>query len=87
MQISVYVNNEVTHELITLNVKGLDATDMWGKIEDFLDRINVKDVKNQTFYLYGCEEGYYTVKTSNYGYLPFYNNDELKDMANKLGEM
>ena len=78
MQISVYVNTEVTHELITLNVKGLDATDMWGKIEDFLDRINVKDVKNQTFYLYGCEEGYYTVKTSNYGYLPFYNNDELK---------
>ena len=45
---------------------------------EILERINVKNVKNQSFYLYGCEEGYYQVKTTNYGYLPFYRNDELK---------
>lgn len=78
MQISVYVNGEVAHELITVGVKGLDSTSVWGKVEDFLERINVKNVKNQSFYLFGCEEGYYTVKTRNYGYLPFYSNDEVK---------
>ena len=78
MQVTIRLNDAQYMTDIVMNVKGIDAPTEWGKIEAFLDMINVKNVKNQSFYLYGCEEGYYQVKTRNYGYLPFYRNEELK---------
>ncbi len=61
----------------TIKAKGLNLTDMWSKIESFLDHINISEIKTQKFNLYGCEEGYYTVPTENIGYLPFYDEAEM----------
>ena len=54
--ISISVNT--IKQRYTFTTKGENEEDMWKKIENFLERINVKEVKNQKFYLYGWEEGY-----------------------------
>lgn len=59
-------------------VKGENNTDIWKKIESFLERINIKEIKNQKFYLFGCEPGYERVPTENIGYLPFYDEKEME---------
>ena len=63
--------------VITINVKGYNYETKWDEIENFLERINKKEIKTQTYYLYGWEEGYQYVLTKNIGYLPFYIMDEL----------
>lgn len=65
-------------EVITINVKGMNLSGTWDKVETFLDRINKEEIKTQKFYLYGWEEGYQTVLTKNIGYLPFYMMEEVK---------
>lgn len=62
----------------TMKAKGLNLVDMWEKIESFLDHINLDEIKNQKFTLYGSEEGYYSVPSENLGYLPFYDENNLK---------
>lgn len=50
----------------------------WEEIETFLGLIVQKEIKTiKTFYLYGSEPGYEKVPASNYGYLPFYSNEDL----------
>lgn len=61
----------------TLKAKAIELDDIWDKIEVFLDRINIKEIKNQKFYLYGSEEGYARVPSQNIGYLPFYDEAEM----------
>ena len=77
--LSVNVRVGVRSESVsyTLKAKGLNYTDMWQKIESFLDHINLDEITNQKFNLYGCEEGYYTVPSQNLGYLPFYDEEEM----------
>lgn len=58
--------------------KGEKNTDIWKKIESFLSRINKKEIKNQKFYLFGCEPGYERVPSENIGYLPFYDDKEME---------
>ncbi|HQM07492.1 MAG TPA: N-acetylmuramoyl-L-alanine amidase [Bacilli bacterium] len=60
------------------HVKGKEYEDMWSKIEDFLDKINLSQIKTQKFYLYGYEVGYQTVPSENIGYLPFYDEKEME---------
>ena len=50
----------------------------WKKIETFLKKINLKEIKNQNYFLYGYEEGYEKVPSENLGYLPFYNSSEME---------
>ena len=50
----------------------------WQKIEAFLNKINVKEIKNQAYFLYGYEEGYEKVPSENQGYLPFYNHLKME---------
>ncbi|HHX78618.1 MAG TPA: hypothetical protein GX695_02560 [Acholeplasmataceae bacterium] len=52
--------------------------EMINKIKYFLDQIHKNEIKNQVFYLYGHEEGYEKVLSYNYGYLPFYIDEDLK---------
>ena len=77
--LTVNVRVGVKSEALSYSVKviGLNNTDMWDKIESFLDFINIKEIKTQRFTLYGCEEGYYNVPTQNIGYLPFYDEAEM----------
>ncbi|MDD2492635.1 MAG: N-acetylmuramoyl-L-alanine amidase [Bacilli bacterium] len=49
----------------------------WQKIENFLDKINLKEIKNQIYFLYGYEEGYEQVPSENNGYLPFYDHLDM----------
>ena len=74
--ISISVNT--IKQRYTFTTKGENEEDMWKKIENFLERINVKEVKNQKFYLYGWEEGYQRIPTQNIGYLPFYDQKEME---------
>ena len=77
-QVIVKMNKESYAGDIVTNVKGLDPETTWEKVEAFLEKINIKEVKNQKYNLYGWEEGYTTIPTRNYGYLPFYKNEDLK---------
>lgn len=52
--------------------------EQWEKIEKLLDDINIKQIKNQKFYLYGYEEGYEKILTENIGYLPFYDQNDME---------
>ena len=63
---------------VEMTIKGKDRTDKWDVVEDFLAIICKKEIKTQKYYLYGYEEGYTSVRTQNIGYLPFYQNEELK---------
>lgn len=58
--------------------EGENNNNIWEKIESFLDKINIKEIKNQKFYLFGCEEGYERVLTQNLGYIPFYDEKQLE---------
>lgn len=77
--LTVHVRVGVRSETLSYSMKaiGLNYTDMWQKIESFLDHINLSEITNQKFNLYGCEEGYYTVPSQNLGYLPFYDEEEM----------
>ena len=64
--------------IITGTVEGKNLENVWDRVELFLEEINKKEIKTQSFYLYGWEPGYETVLTKNIGYLPFYIMDEVK---------
>lgn len=61
----------------------------WEEVEGFLEMISEREVKTQRFYLYGSEPGFEKVPAVNFGYIPFYTNEELDiieeivPMANK----
>lgn len=63
------------------NLQGLTSggakMDKWQQIESFLNKINLKEIINQKYYLYGYEEGYEKVPSENIGYLPFYDHSEM----------
>ncbi len=67
-----------------LIAKGENEENMWEKIESFLDKINVKEIKNQKFTLYGSELGYEYVPSQNIGYLPFYDEKEMEIIVDLL---
>lgn len=75
-RISIGVNS-LTYKY-NLVARGENNTDIWEKVESFLEKINIKEVKNQKFYLYGCEEGYERVLSQNLGYIPFLSNEQLE---------
>lgn len=50
----------------------------WDQIEYFLNKIHNPKIQNQKFFLFGHEEGFEMVESINYGYLPFYNKEEVK---------
>lgn len=60
------------------NVFGKEHENTWSKIEDFLNRINLSQIKTQKFSLYGYEVGYENVPSENIGYLPFYDEQEME---------
>ena len=59
-------------------VEGKNPENIWDKVGLFLEEINKKEIKTQSFYLYGWEPGYETVLTKNIGYLPFYLMEDVK---------
>lgn len=59
-------------------VEGKNLENVWDKVGLFLEEINKKEIKTQSFYLYGWEPGYETVLTKNIGYLPFYLMEDVK---------
>lgn len=75
-RISIGVNS-ISYKY-NLVARGENNTDIWEKVESFLGKINIKEVKNQKFYLYGCEEGYERVLSQNLGYIPFLSNEQLE---------
>lgn len=77
MEISINLDGYNTSYSYVFKVKGLEYTSTWNKIETFLTKINLPEIKTQKFYLYGWEEGYQLVPTENIGYLPFYDDDEM----------
>ena len=84
LEATVSVGVKSTKYRYNLKAKGENNEDIWVKIESFLDKINVKEIKNQKFYLYGYEEGYQRVPTQNIGYLPFYDGEEMEIIVDLL---
>lgn len=65
-------------EIVSTVVKGENKSEMWEKVDVFLNAIHKELIETHRFYLYGYESGYETVLSLNNGYLPFYQMDELK---------
>ncbi len=85
LQATVTLQGELNMFDIPLNVKGLNPVGIENKVQAFLDRIALNEIKNQKFSLYGWEteadgfDGNYTnVPTYNYGYIFFYTTDDIK---------
>lgn len=76
--LSITMGEFELHKLISVNVKGKNKTEMWDKVEAFLNIIHKDTISTHSFYLYGYETGYEAVLTKNIGYIPFYTSDELK---------
>lgn len=58
--------------------KGELTMSKWSKVEEFLNMINIKEIFNQKFFLYGWEPGYEKIPTENLGYIPFYDDKEME---------
>lgn len=78
LEASISIGTSSIKYKYNLTAKGENNTDIWEKIESFLEKINIKEVKNQKFYLYGCEAGYERVLSQNFGYIPFLSNEGLE---------
>jgi hypothetical protein len=66
-------------EALDLHSSKFEDDPEWKEIENFLHMIAKKDIDTiDRFYLYGSEPGYEKVATQNYGYLPFYTNEEVE---------
>lgn len=84
LEATISVGVKSTKYRYNLKAKGENNEEIWEKIESFLGKINVKEIKNQKFYLYGHEEGYQRVPTQNIGYLPFYDENEMEIIVDLL---
>lgn len=68
------------------SVKGKEYESVWDKIETFLGKINLTEIKTQKFSLYGYEVGYENVPSENIGYIPFYDEQEMEIIQSILSD-
>ncbi len=76
--LTVVMGEYEKREIISSTIKGENKTEMWEKVELFLNTIHKDQIETHRFYLYGYEAGYETVLSLNIGYLPFYSMEDLK---------
>lgn len=76
--VSIGIGSSSTSFNYIFDVKGKEYENVWSKIEDFLDKINLSQIKTQKFSLYGYEVGYQNVPSENIGYIPFYDEKEME---------
>ena len=77
MDVAIGIGSSSTNFSYVFKVRGKEYNDIWEKITIFLEKINIPEIKNQKFSLYGYEVGYENVPTENIGYLPFYDETEM----------
>ena len=78
IQVAIGIGASSTSFQYIFSVLGQEHENTWYKIEDFLSRINLSQIKTQKFILYGYEVGYQSVPSENIGYLPFYDEQEME---------
>ena len=72
-------NSTLNDSILESNFSQEETDPKWNDIEQFLKQIAMEDIETiPLFYLYGSEVGYERVKSTNYGYLPFYHHSDLE---------
>lgn len=76
---ATFVSDDYIIEEEAMMINNAKNQEKWEEIETFLEMIAVENIETiPLFYLYGSEAGYEKVKAVNYGYLPFYTNEDLE---------
>ena len=75
---AAFITDDFINQEETIYINETVNAEKWDEIESFLKMITVENIDTiPLFYLYGSEAGYEKVKSVNYGYLPFYTNEDL----------
>ena len=76
LTVHIMIGSQEVQSTYTVKVNQGTFTDMWDKIETFLENIHKDTITNQEYTAYGFESGYTQMIQRDYGFMYFYTNTD-----------